>query len=287
MKLARLLPSANSPIIRWASYALLTLALVYCGVALARLGTDDLLSALSVSAWIVTGAAGAAYALALILLALSWAGMAGRDLPRHLPMAESWSIYGPGVIAKYIPGSIFQYGSRQLLGAKVGLGQAAMAKASLIEVALHLAAAAFCSATLLLGAGAYGLAAIAVIGSLLVLKGPQNIIGAAGFHFVFFALFAWLVAIIASQAIDMAEAFRLAGIFLVAWMAGFLVPVAPGGIGVRESVLIALYGQSEAGVAIAAFAILTRFVTTLGDALFGLVGYWLLAARRANKQASA
>jgi uncharacterized membrane protein YbhN (UPF0104 family) len=69
----------------------------------------------------------------------------------------------------------------------------------------------------------------------------------------------------------------ITGIFAVAWVAGFLTPGAPAGLGIREAILVAgltpIYGGGVAlGVAIAA-----RLVTMMTDGLAFLMG---LAASR-------
>ena len=67
----------------------------------------------------------------------------------------------------------------------------------------------------------------------------------------------------------------LAGSFAVASVIGFITPGAPGGLGVREVVLVAalspLYGQ-DAAVGLAA---MLRVVTVLGDGLAFLIGVGL------------
>ncbi len=72
----------------------------------------------------------------------------------------------------------------------------------------------------------------------------------------------------------------ITGIFAVAWVAGFLTPGAPAGLGIREAVLVAgltpIYGGGVAlGVTIAA-----RLVTTMTDGaafLLGLAGSRLMS----------
>tara|TARA_Y100000768_G_C23948357_1_gene668814 strand:- start:1356 stop:1664 length:309 start_codon:yes stop_codon:yes gene_type:complete len=60
-------------------------------------------------------------------------------------------------------------------------------------------------------------------------------------------------------------------IFSIAWIAGFIIPGAPGGIGVREAVIIffitPIIGEAQ-GVAA---AIGLRFVTLLGDVWFLII----------------
>ena len=72
----------------------------------------------------------------------------------------------------------------------------------------------------------------------------------------------------------------ITGIFAVAWVAGFLTPGAPAGLGIREAILLAgltpIYGGGVAlGVTIAA-----RLVTTMTDGLAFLLG---LAASRLRR----
>lgn len=65
----------------------------------------------------------------------------------------------------------------------------------------------------------------------------------------------------------------LAGVFALAWSLGFVTPGAPGGLGVREAILVGQLGPSglTAGEAIALAAAL-RVATILGDAVASLAG---------------
>jgi hypothetical protein len=281
-----LLPDRNSALVRWASHALFALALVFCAVAIARMGLADIVQQLQPGAWQITIGIGAAYGLLLALLAFAWTLMAGAGA--GFTIRDRIAIYGPGVIAKYIPGSIFQYGSRQLLGGRFGLGQGEMVRASVVEAGLHVIAALTCAGVMLAGGGLLALGGIAVIGASLIALGSSPLARAAGYQLAFFAVFTGLVALLAQQALGTSGGFALAGMFMIAWVAGFLVPVAPGGIGVRESVLLALAASASEPTAatLAALALLSRFVTTLGDAAFGLAGYGLLVSRRSKTQAS-
>ena len=286
MDLARFLPARDSRLVRWGGHVLLALALAFCVHAIARLGMEEMLAKLSPGAWGIALGIGAAYGIALTLLALGWGGMAAGKPHARCSIAETLMVYAPGVIAKYVPGSVLQYGSRQLLGARFGLAQKAMARASLAEAALHVPIA-LCAGAIVAGAGPGGLAVLVAVGGFLLALGSSPLVRAIGCQLAFFALFALFAALIAGSALGAAEPSRLAGAFMLAWVAGFLVPVAPGGLGVRESVLLAIAAPLEpAGATLVAFALLTRFASSLGDAGFGLAGYGLLVARRSKRQAS-
>lgn len=279
------LSSGAMKAIRWGGYVLLAAALVYCGLALRELGLDALVQGLSQSAWLATIGVGLAYGGALALLAFGWIAMSERKVT--LDLSAKIAIYGPAVVAKYIPGSIFQYGSRQLNGAEFGLEQKPMAKASLIEAMLHIPAALMCAVVLYFGGGLIGLGVMAAVGFGAAIVVVSPMIRAGGFQLAFFAVFAVLMTLLAGMAVSSVDPERLTAFFMLAWVAGFLVPVAPGGIGVRESALLALAVPAESAAVVAAFALLTRLATTIGDAAIGLAGYWLLLSRRWNRQASA
>src|SRR3546814_19885240 len=59
--------------------------------------------------------------------------------PEHAqPPRDMERIYARGVLMKYLPGSIFQYVSRQVEGAKTGIAHKLLAKSIIVEVGLHL-----------------------------------------------------------------------------------------------------------------------------------------------------
>jgi hypothetical protein len=282
-------PPALRTALRWGGYAMLAAAAAYLVLALARLDLALIAARLGVSDWARAAVGAVLYAGLLSLLARAWCSDAARPAT-----AGGWAaavrIYGPGVVAKYIPGSVFQYASRQVLGAQAGWSQAAMMKASLFEAGMHIPAALLAAAALWLAGGAPGLVPLAVLllaGAGLTLASGQPRIAAAGLQMLFFGGFALIVWWLAASALDLAVPARLTAVFMLAWIAGFLVPVAPGGLGVRESVLLVLGAPLSDPEALAALAILTRVVTTAGDALFGVAAYGLLARVRLNRQASA
>jgi uncharacterized membrane protein YbhN (UPF0104 family) len=70
-------------------------------------------------------------------------------------------------------------------------------------------------------------------------------------------------------------------VFAVAWVIGFVTLVSPGGLGVREAVLLAgLTPAYGAGTALG-IAILYRLVTSLGDGIGFLAGF--LVEKRLNR----
>ena len=78
-----------------------------------------------------------------------------------------------------------------------------------------------------------------------------------------------------------ASYWRTTSIFCLAWVAGFITPGAPAGLGIREALLISLLTPIHgAGIALGA-TILLRLVTTLGD---GMAFAAALFARRKGQR---
>ena len=94
------------------------------------------------------------------------------------------------------------------------------------------------------------------------------------FGFVLLRGIGFLVTVIALQPLQPGQFFPILGAFSVAWLAGLVVPGAPGGIGVFEAVAIAILGnQLPSGLLISSVA-LYRLISTLAEALgAGLI--WL------------
>lgn len=72
-------------------------------------------------------------------------------------------------------------------------------------------------------------------------------------------------------------------LFTSAWVAGYLLPGAPGGLGVREAITIALFSPVVGPGTAVGLSITMRLVTVLGDGLAFLVGLmfrWLQSTPR-------
>jgi uncharacterized membrane protein YbhN (UPF0104 family) len=61
--------------------------------------------------------------------------------------------------------------------------------------------------------------------------------------------------------------------FLLAFIAGYVVPGAPGGMGVREAALLGLLGVVMPQAVALSLALLIRFVTIVGDLVFFAISH--------------
>jgi len=214
--------------------------------------------------------AGLLFAAADVALARAWAVTAdseGAVAPRDMRR-----IYARGVLMKYLPGAIFQYLSRQYHGAKTGLGHKRLAQSALLEIALHLVSSLAVAAVFFLAV--HSIAAALAAGALVaicLLSIRRPLTRALILQMSAFALFA-LAAILVGFAVFPAGTglAKFAAIFLLAWLAGFIVPVAPGGVGVREAALLMLVGGALPTAGLMAATLALRIASIGGDVLFGL-----------------
>jgi uncharacterized membrane protein YbhN (UPF0104 family) len=69
--------------------------------------------------------------------------------------------------------------------------------------------------------------------------------------------------------------------FAVGWVVGFVSPFAPGGVGVREGVIVGVLQGMAAGDALLAAALLSRLTTTIGEVLCWI---WAIADQAAARR---
>ena len=227
-----------------------------------------------------------AYAAANVLLALAWRALLhGQGTPAD----RVWSIrtYGVSQLSKYLPGNVMHLASRQLLGASAGVPHAVLARSSLLELA------GLASAGLLLSLPALPLidggrfrwvtpeAGAAIV--LLTLGAVRMTAGALtarilGRHLLFlltasliFTVLLVLLTPVADRTLPWTAA---CGAYAAAWLAGFVTPGAPAGLGVREAVLVLLLEDHAAEQHLLPAVVLSRVVSALGDTIFFGAAAW-------------
>ncbi|MEL6685615.1 MAG: hypothetical protein AAFN63_15460 [Pseudomonadota bacterium] len=229
-----------------------------------------------------------AYAAILILPTANWAAIVAAFLPDPPPMRKRLLSYSKSQLAKYVPGNVMHLISRHIYLQQLGLPHQPLAKASFCEVIVQplLACIAICLALMFVqGVSLYGwaLSSIAPFGLIIlvaltigVLRGihrpllsvaPLIILRGALFMLGLGSIFAITLQTVTYDFIALAIP-----VAILAWLIGFLTPGAPGGIGVREAVMITLMTGPVARADILITVILFRFVTTLGDVVLYLAG---------------
>ena len=301
------LPAGLRWLIRLLSAAAVAASLVYLALFARRNA-----AALPPLAW--SGAAVAtAGALLLYLATLVNAAFAWNLLLRSLgePSRAGWAVpvHLLSQVGKYLPGNVGHYVGRVALAARAGLRAPsvvltlAMEAVGSLSVGAVLAAATwtppagpFAHRGLLAAAILLALAATSTlawhVGRRAAAAEPSQPLSARrrtllwlaalalyALGFVFQGTAAMLVAH-SLFGVAWTSFPALAGLYTAAWAAGFLVPGAPAGLGVREAVLVSGLGPlSGPGVALA-LPLVMRLVTTVGDGL----GFALGAALRRERK---
>lgn len=271
-----------------------------------QLGSSSVLSALGVSTLVQT---------AIITFGcIPWLIFIQSLSGRKIPFSKAMPVYTNSNIYKYIPGNVFQYIGRNQLAADMEISHVDVACATILDIFFSVLSTGVISVMLLGGKvaellGKYGrnmliigcagivlLAAAAVIArwkfsdkirSYLsryskafqpenrktLLLGVayyfcQNLISASSY-------FVCMRLIIGADA-ELSELLTLTGAFMFAWIIGFVTPGAPGGIGIREGVMIFVSGDSFADRVIF-FALAMRIASTAADVAAFIIGKIYLA----------
>lgn len=240
-----------------------------------------------------------AYAALLQLVGLAWHRLLTAADGPSLSTMQALVICGRTQIYKYLPSNVLHMVGRYGFAKKAGASNKALAFAQIGELLTIVSAAsvlaiAFAKSTLVRALSLYGYnsqlvgALIAVVGIAALVIGivltarlktakiSYRMLSALAVAFVIYVLFflgaGLLLTALCRSFIGAVGISELIGIGTTAWLVGFVVPGAPGGLGVREALLIA--GLSTAGLSVSdatAVALGYRIVTLAGDAAVAIV----------------
>jgi uncharacterized membrane protein YbhN (UPF0104 family) len=240
-----------------------------------------------------------AYAAAVLLLGLGWISMIGNAVP--LRNGVHW--YVMAQLGKYLPGNIAHLAGRHYLFFKAGVPQKTLLAAAVVEAALLVAAGGSIAALFLpretisrmsgyiplagwqwgIATGAATLAILLVCFVLLArctkTRPRMRLLLPLLVYIAFFAIsgsvLAGSVFALAPGAVQPRDSAPIIAAAAAAWVAGFVIPGAPGGLGIRETMLVLLlsprFGDETALIA----ALLYRGTTLSGDAMAALLGFFL------------
>ncbi len=240
-------------------------------------------------------------ALSNFILAFAWRYILEFLHQKSLPLGKILKIYMKTFIARYIPGNIFHFVGRQLLGNKLGINHAVLALSSVLESFILLIVGSIFILTgffqnffnisifdclyinnkkllLLLVGGCF----IAVV-YFIYKKHLREIFGSFSIRRIgylvivclFYSLFLFINGVIlfcifsfmlkTNLKIGSLPIIVCANVF--AWMGGFITPGAPGGLGVREALLTMLLSNVLPATIIIAGVLIFRVVTLCGEIL--------------------
>lgn len=220
-----------------------------------------------------------------------------------IPYSAAMPVYTRSNIYKYLPGNVFQYVGRNQLAADMNISHVDVACSTILDIFFCVAWTGIVSVVLLrgkiiellekygrnmliIGAAAFALLILLIVVIRLKFRGKLSSYleryskafakGSRGqlFSGVFYysahnvvsaGMYFCCMALIVPEA-SFAELAALTGAFMFAWIIGFVTPGAPGGIGIREGVMIFVSGD-DYSERIVLFVLVMRIASILADLL--------------------
>ncbi len=256
----------------------------------------------SLSVWYGWGAASLVYALSLSLLAVAWQRILRVLCSRKVPaFPEIFSAYMRTQVAKYLPGNIFHYVGRVEVLRRHGVARAELVLSLAYETMLLLVLAVAIGGGAALSLGFVGLADLdfpawwlagGMAGAMLAVWGVHHwrpgpfhhlpslhrkvwfnlavtVLLYAAYFFLFSAILLWLATLLGrnvSYPVCLAAA-------CLPWAIGFVTPGAPGGLGVREAMVVFVLNHVMPPLDSLVISALMRLVTVVGDLMAYALSY--------------
>lgn len=246
------------------------------------------------------------YVAAWFLMTLAWFRLLIWYGQSNISFRKCLPIYGRTQIAKYLPGNVFHFAGRHISGRRMGLDHAPLVGATLSEIIGQLVASSTfgvigflflgISQTYISSAGIFAIFILtvlfpAILNQLaskikplepLYLKDKTSaeiITGLIPIHLLYFLFFLILGGVFLGLVYGMSDLSGLdqAGsaviIFAVSWLVGFVTPGAPGGMGVREAIIVASLSKFISEPESLFVAFLFRIICVLGDLAFFVISF--------------
>lgn len=240
----------------------------------------------------------------IIVMGVAWKRAIDYFAGNKCSTFKAVKIYAKANLGKYIPGNVMHYVERNVFASDMGLDHLEVATSTVLEIVgmviatvtigcifaydklfLSLKNVLTFNYILLIVAGI-----LAIIFMVLFLIKKNKKIQAIlhkllNLHFikmylanltiyvlsflVLGMLMAMLVAAIEGKSLSVDNIFLIISAYVIAFVIGFVIPGAPGGIGVREFVLSLIMAGSEYADAVLIAAIIHRFITVFGGDIMG------------------
>ena len=247
----------------------------------------------------------------VFLSGTAWYGWLSLFSGKKDKLRDAVIVYAKANIGKYLPGNVMHYVERNLFAGKLGMSQKKLAAASILEV-MALVFVAFLMSVLVSAAQLkkalheiFGESYVLVVGAAIILgllavcvivflfrkklKGIFENLGAKEVaatvlrNMLLEALVLFLLGVIMvvlycymGGSFQLQSAALIGSGYVIAWVLGFVVPGAPGGIGVRELVITLLLGSVMGEGLVVTLSITHRLITIIGDFLAYVLRFLLM-----------
>ena len=256
----------------------------------------------SLEAWIAIFSISVLYGLIIIVYGWPWSNYVKMITKVKLKYSSVAYVMAKSNLLKYIPGNVFQYVGRNELAIEKDLKHSEVGMATMFDVVTNLMAAAilgnifylegFLKVIEALGSKIALVLLVAIVAIILIvciiylkkkdiifkylglLKSKSNI-KTCLLNFLFYMinmfinalLFVITLIFILDINMSFSEMYVLMGAFMLSWIVGFVVPGAPGGIGIREFVITLLIPNGINIEIILVGMVVYRFINIIGDVL--------------------
>ena len=303
-------------IVSYMGTALMIVSLGFIARRIIETGTEQLNLSLLTSPWVIAGLLGVATTEGLGILAAGLnfrallRNVSGIFVNRKLAV----KVYTESNIYKYIPGGVMYVAGRNRLAVEVeDLAHGKVVLSTVLEgatmvIGVVVVATVFAfdysvtyvrqmeilpvimlivGLALIVGAFVLYFMRHRIGGGLKRLTGnmetisPSVIVKRVGFATVLMFLYSvtfLLTLMLMGQQLTFSLGFAIIGLYLLSWLAGFLTPGAPSGIGVREVVMLMFLGDFVDPSVLMAAMVMHRILTVMGD-VFAYVVAVLLAKK--------
>lgn len=217
-----------------------------------------------------------------------------RGIGEPLPLAASLRIFFVGQIGKYVPGAVWPAVTQAALAREHGVAPRATVTAVTLFIWVHLVTGAALGIAVLAWSGALPTWSLAVLPALVALLAPpvlrwtltrllrlarreplralpdgRHLLAACGWALAMWICYGVHLQILTSAVQQPIGPVLATGAFAAAWFIGFVLLVAPAGVGPREAALVALLPLSAgAGLLV---ALVSRLILTVADAVWAAV----------------
>lgn len=282
------------------------LCIVYIAFVLSRMDVDwSMLFSKRSNITALLGLCGLSF-IQYVLFATAWWIMLCLTSKRKLPFRPVFGVYSKSNLAKYLPGNVMHLAGRNLLGSQLDITQADIAMATVLDLAMTVITALAMSVVLSFDylvqtikiivsnrgflttfviLGVIGCVGIVVLGVVIKKNNKvktyfsrlemKNVITAclksAGIYCLLFSILGVINLLILTKIVGVStsaqNAVSFVGLTIISWTAGFIVPGAPGGLGIREAIMLWLMAPLFGKEQVAISAVLLRIVNVAGDVL--------------------
>lgn len=302
----------------WIGYVVLILSFLFI-ISKFRQYTIDLSGLFTVSNSLAVLACTILYGITAFMNAFLYQLLYCSLTKEYIPPKRIIRVYLQSHLYRYLPGNVLHYVGRNQLAAEYNVSHATVAGVTILEIltmvfscVLIIAIFSFRSAIVMLRdipiLIVILIAAVLVAAFLILLyfKIPQRwirkhfdnisrksllLVGAAIVHrlisFILFGLMFGALLQLSTVPLQYGQWGEIIGRYSLSWLIGLITPGAPGGLGVREGMLLMLLSSTYGESAVMRTAILMRMVTILGDVIAFAVAAATLRTKPAGEKPEA